>query len=73
MKLIFSFLFKGIIIMYQKIISPLLPPRCRYEPTCSQYGLEAIKKYGPYKGGKLTIKRIFSCHPWGGNGYDPVP
>lgn len=73
MKLIFSFLFKGVIIMYQKIISPLLPPRCRYKPTCSQYGLEAIKKYGPYKGGKLTIKRIFSCHPWGGNGYDPVP
>ncbi len=73
MKLVFSFLFKAIIIMYQKIISPFLPPRCRYTPSCSQYGLEAITRYGPWKGGKLTAKRIFSCHPWGGHGHDPVP
>jgi len=73
MKLVFSFLFKAIIIMYQKIISPFLPPRCRYTPSCSQYGLEAITRYGPWKGGKLTVKRIFSCHPWGGHGHDPVP
>ena len=73
MKLIFSFFFKMLIIMYQKIISPFLPPRCRYTPTCSQYGLEVIAKYGPWKGGKLTVKRICSCHPWGGHGHDPVP
>jgi uncharacterized protein len=54
-------------------ISPHLPASCRYTPTCSQYGLEAIKKYGPFKGGLLTLKRILSCHPWGGSGYDPVP
>ena len=72
MKVIFSFIFRAIIILYQKAVSPLLNPRCRYTPTCSQYGLEAITKYGPFKGGKLTVKRIFSCHPWGGHGHDPV-
>ena len=55
------------------MISPLLQPTCRYTPTCSQYGLDVIKKYGPMKGGRLTIKRIFSCHPWGSHGHDPVP
>lgn len=58
---------------YQAAISPYLPPSCRYTPTCSVYGVEAIKKYGPLKGGWLTLKRISSCHPWGGSGYDPVP
>jgi len=58
---------------YKYSISPLLPPSCRYTPTCSVYGIEAIQKYGPFKGGWLTIKRILSCHPWGGHGYDPVP
>jgi putative membrane protein insertion efficiency factor len=58
---------------YQAAISPYLPPSCRYTPTCSVYGAEAIKKYGPLKGGWLTLKRISSCHPWGGSGYDPVP
>lgn len=58
---------------YQWCISPWLGSRCRYTPTCSQYGLEAFKKYGPFKGGWLTVKRILSCHPWGGHGYDPVP
>ena len=72
MKVIFYFIFRAIIILYQKTVSPLLNPRCRYTPTCSQYGLEAITKYGPFKGGKLTVKRIFSCHPWGGHGHDPV-
>ena len=70
---IISFIFRGAIILYQKIFSPLLQPRCRYTPTCSQYSLDAITKYGPWQGGKLTLKRIFSCHPWGGNGHDPVP
>jgi len=58
---------------YQRIISPLLPGSCRFTPTCSQYGIDAITKYGYLKGGFLTTKRLLSCHPWGGNGYDPVP
>lgn len=68
-----SFPFIFLIKIYQWFISPLLGSKCRYTPTCSQYGLEALKKYGPFKGGYLTIKRILSCHPWGGHGYDPVP
>ena len=72
MNTIFSFLFRAIIVVYQKVLSPLLPPRCRYTPTCSNYGIEAIKKYGPWKGGVLTIKRIMSCHPWGGHGHNPL-
>ncbi len=55
------------------MISPLFSPRCRYTPTCSEYGIQAIEKHGAFKGGILTIKRIFSCHPWGGDGHDPVP
>lgn len=58
---------------YQTQISPLTPPACRYTPTCSQYALEAIQKYGPIKGCWLALKRISRCHPWGGSGYDPVP
>ncbi|MCH8903227.1 MAG: membrane protein insertion efficiency factor YidD [Bacteroidetes bacterium] len=58
---------------YKKIISPYLPGACRYEPTCSQYGVEAIRKHGPFKGGFLAFKRILSCNPWGGHGHDPVP
>ena len=59
--------------LYQLIISPLLGPKCRFTPTCSQYALEALKKYGILKGSWLTVKRISRCHPWGGHGYDPVP
>ena len=73
MNIIFSFLFRAIIVVYQKVISPLFLPRCRYTPTCSVYGLGAIEKYGPWKGGGLTLKRILTCHPWGGDGHDPVP
>jgi uncharacterized protein len=58
---------------YQGAISPLYPATCRYTPTCSEYGVTAIKKHGPWKGGRLALKRIGSCHPWGGSGYDPVP
>ena len=58
---------------YQLCISPLIPPRCRYTPTCSQYAIEAIGKYGAIKGSYLTVKRLLRCHPWGGHGYDPVP
>jgi len=73
MKKIFSFLFLLIIMVYQKVISPILPPRCRYKPTCSEYGKQAIIKYGPFKGSLLSIKRISKCHPWGGSGEDLVP
>jgi putative membrane protein insertion efficiency factor len=50
-----------------------LPSACRYQPTCSRYTLEAIQKYGPFKGLYLGIRRILRCHPWGGHGHDPVP
>ncbi|MBL4587193.1 MAG: membrane protein insertion efficiency factor YidD [Flavobacteriales bacterium] len=58
---------------YQAVISPWLPATCRYTPTCSTYAIEAIRKHGPIKGFWLGVKRIFSCHPWGGHGHDPVP
>lgn len=59
---------------YQKQISPALPPRCRFLPTCSQYALEAVEKYGPARGGLLAVKRLLRCHPfYKGNFYDPVP
>ncbi|MFO0357948.1 MAG: membrane protein insertion efficiency factor YidD [Sphingobacteriaceae bacterium] len=58
---------------YQAAISPLLPNSCRYTPTCSQYAIEAINKYGAIKGSWMGLKRILRCHPWGGHGYDPVP
>lgn len=59
--------------VYQYTLSPFIGRSCRYVPTCSNYGIQAIKKYGAIKGGWLTIKRIASCNPWGGSGYDPVP
>lgn len=58
---------------YRRFLSPLLPPSCRFTPTCSQYAMEAIKKHGPIKGLALAIWRILRCNPWGGSGYDPVP
>ncbi|MBR3911899.1 MAG: membrane protein insertion efficiency factor YidD [Alistipes sp.] len=58
---------------YQYCISPFTPPACRFTPTCSQYAVEALRKYGPIKGCWLTLKRLARCHPWGGSGYDPVP
>ena len=69
--LIFPFVF--LVRIYQSLISPLTPATCRYQPTCSHYTVEALKKHGLLRGGKLALKRIFSCHPWGGSGYDPVP
>ncbi len=70
---IITFPFIVLIKIYQIFISPLFPSSCRYTPTCSHYTLEALKKYGLFKGGWLGIKRISRCHPWGGSGYDPVP
>lgn len=72
-KKIIIFPFVMLVRFYQIFISPLKPPTCRYSPTCSQYTLESLKKHGLLKGGKLAIKRIMSCHPFGGSGYDPVP
>lgn len=69
--LIFPFII--LVRLYQNLISPLTPATCRYQPTCSHYTVEALQKHGLFKGGMLSLKRIFSCHPWGGNGYDPVP
>ncbi len=63
----------ALIRFYQTAISPHTPAACRFTPSCSQYALEAIKKYGALKGGLLALKRIIRCHPWGGSGYDPVP
>ena len=68
---------KAVIILlikfYQKAVSPWTPASCRYNPTCSSYSIDAFQKHGLWKGFVLTIKRIGSCHPWGGSGYDPVP
>jgi len=61
------------ILFYRQFISPFTPPSCRFTPTCSEYGRQAILKHGPFKGLALTIWRILSCNPWGGSGYDPVP
>jgi len=65
--------FIGLVKLYQNLISPLTPATCRYQPTCSHYTIEALQKHGLFKGGRLSLKRIFSCHPWGGSGHDPVP
>jgi putative membrane protein insertion efficiency factor len=70
---ILSLPFVFLVRVYQKVISPMLGPKCRYAPTCSEYTVQALKKHGLIKGGWLSIKRISSCHPWGGSGYDPVP
>ena len=56
----------------QRFVSPLSPPACRFEPTCSHYAYEAIAKYGIIRGGRLAVWRVLRCNPWGGSGYDPV-
>tara|TARA_X000001036_G_C20254894_1_gene633681 strand:- start:253 stop:471 length:219 start_codon:yes stop_codon:yes gene_type:complete len=68
-----KFLILKLIKFYQKFISPMLGPMCRFQPTCSQYAFLAIEKYGPLKGGFLAIKRILRCNPWGPSGSDPLP
>ena len=63
----------GAIRVYQAVFSPLLPPACRFEPSCSSYAIEAIARRGAVRGSWLALRRIARCHPWGGFGYDPVP
>lgn len=72
-KKILAIPFIWLVRFYQLAISPYTPASCRYSPTCSSYTIEALEKHGIIKGGALALKRIFSCHPWGGSGYDPVP
>jgi putative membrane protein insertion efficiency factor len=66
-------LLMGLIWLYQRLISPALPPSCRYEPSCSRYAYTALERYGAFKGSWLALRRIVRCQPWGGSGYDPVP
>jgi len=70
---LFSWLIIGLIRLYQLVISPLIGPRCRFTPTCSQYAIEAIKLHGVVKGSWLAGKRLLKCHPLNAGGYDPVP
>lgn len=65
--------FIGLIRMYQRFISPIKPPTCRFYPSCSHYGLEAFERFGVFKGGWLTLVRILKCHPFHPGGFDPVP
>lgn len=66
-------LLKGLVYLYRYTVSPLLGPRCRHLPTCSDYCLEALDLHGARYGSWLTLKRIARCHPWGTSGFDPVP
>ncbi|HMO57796.1 MAG TPA: membrane protein insertion efficiency factor YidD [Roseiflexaceae bacterium] len=66
-------LFLGLIRVYQRFLSPLLPPSCIYSPSCSKYTYQAIEKYGALRGSYLGIRRILRCHPWAQGGHDPVP
>ena len=63
----------GLVHFYQRAISPHLQPRCRYSPSCSHYAVEALERFGAFKGSLLAIRRILRCNPLGGSGYDPVP
>lgn len=64
---------RGMIRAYQLLVAPIVPPSCRYYPSCSHYAAEAIAMHGPGRGMLLAVRRLLRCHPWGGSGYDPVP
>jgi putative membrane protein insertion efficiency factor len=64
---------RGVIRLYQLLLSPVLPPRCRFLPSCSDYAMEALATHGALAGTALALRRLLRCHPWGGSGYDPVP
>jgi putative membrane protein insertion efficiency factor len=68
-----TLMFIGVVKLYQAVISPLMPQTCRHLPTCSEYTIEALRVFGPFKGTYLSIKRIISCRPGGSHGYDPLP
>jgi putative membrane protein insertion efficiency factor len=72
-KRFFTILLLAPVYLYKYCISPFTPASCRYVPTCSEYAVQALRKYGPVKGLYLSVRRILRCHPWGGSGYDPVP
>ena len=68
-----SVAFRALIRAYQILVSPVLAPACRYHPTCSEYALDAVARFGALGGTWLALKRISRCHPWGGSGFDPIP
>lgn len=68
-----SFVLRVLIRAYQWVLSPVLPGVCRYEPSCSEYAVQALARFGALRGGWLALRRVARCHPWGGCGYDPVP
>ena len=70
---LFKLLFINLIKIYQRFISPFFPSSCKFSPSCSKYGIEAINKHGAIKGLVLTVKRILKCNPWSKGGYDPIP
>jgi len=70
---VISHLLVRLVQVYQRVLSPLKPPTCRFAPTCSAYAVEALQRHGALSGSWLTVKRVCRCHPWGGHGYDPVP
>lgn len=72
-KTVLSWILLLMVYIYKLAISPFTQASCRFQPTCSTYAIEAIKKHGPLKGGWLALKRFSRCHPWGDHGYDPVP
>lgn len=70
---LFARLLAGLFRLWQISFSAILPPSCRYTPSCSHYGIEAVRRHGAFGGLWLTVRRIGRCHPWGGMGHDPVP
>lgn len=68
-----KWLITGLLRLYKRLLSPLLPPSCRYVPTCSEYALEAVERHGAMRGGIMALVRILRCHPFARGGYDPVP
>ena len=72
-RLLLGLMLRTAIRCYQLLLSPVLPPSCRYLPSCSDYAAEAIARHGPWHGLALGCSRLLRCHPWGGSGYDPVP
>jgi len=71
--MLFGLVLRAAIRAYQLLVAPVLPPSCRFLPSCSHYADEAIARHGPMRGSLLAARRLCRCHPWGGSGYDPVP